>query len=169
MIHKLENIDNIADYFIWFANEHGDLITHLKLQHLCYFAEAFHLAAYDEPLTGEPFEAWAHGGISRKILNRFKKFKHMPINSECADFIEPSDPNALEQHYKEPALNESIKKHLHTIINRFWGKSAWELEYIIHSHMPWIKARGNLDILDLCVEVIDPKDMTEFYKKYRNI
>ena len=166
MEKKLESIDNVADYFIWFANEHGDLITHLKLQKLCFFAEAFYLASKEEPLTGEPFEAWAHGPVSRSVWNRFKDFRNMPLNVEKSDLSDSTDTNKLEYHYEEPFLLEKTKRHLKDIIDCFWGKSAWELEYITHTHLPWKKARGDLDTLAPCDRIIDPKDVTEFYKKY---
>ena len=162
----MEDVNRIADYFIWFADEHGDLITHLKLQKLCFFAEAFYLATKEKPLTGEPFEAWAHGPVSRTLWQRFKEYKNKPLNAEDDPIDDDIGAIELEYHYEEPELLESSKKYLQDVIACFWGKSAWELEYITHTHMPWKKARGNLDILEPCDRVIKEKDIIKFYKEY---
>ena len=49
----------IAD---WFAGaidrEAGDSITHLKLQKLVYYAQAWFLALNDKPLFEEEMQAW---------------------------------------------------------------------------------------------------------------
>ena len=170
----MENIDNIADYFIWFANEHGDLITHLKLQKLCYFAEAFYLAKNKKPLTGESFEAWAHGPVSRTLWKRLKKYKHHPVNDEVLpakeedycdiDNMEDDDCEDLICYY-QPDLDEPIKEHLQSIIDRFWGKSAWELECETHDHEPWQKARGFISLDTPCTEELQQEDMISFYAK----
>ena len=36
------SIGDIADHFIAYVNEAGELLTHLKLQKLAYYAEAWH-------------------------------------------------------------------------------------------------------------------------------
>jgi len=47
----------VANYFIWLANETGSFISNLKLQQLVYYAQAWSLALYDTPLFEEDFEA----------------------------------------------------------------------------------------------------------------
>jgi uncharacterized phage-associated protein len=49
--------DAVADYFLWSARECGDLLTNLRLQKLVYYAQAWFLALYDEPLFDGEFEA----------------------------------------------------------------------------------------------------------------
>ena len=87
----MEDIDNIADYFIWFSNEHGDLLTHLKLQKLCYFAEVFFIAHKNQPLTGEHFEAWIHEPVSKKLWDRLKKYGINPVNKEISPLYESGE------------------------------------------------------------------------------
>ena len=56
------NLNSVADYLLCFAQEHGDLITPLKLQKMVFYADAWYMALNDgEQLIDEHFEglgAW---------------------------------------------------------------------------------------------------------------
>lgn len=53
---------NIANWFInQFDRESGDNITHLKVQKLLYFSQAWYQVLKNEELFAEEIEAWAHG------------------------------------------------------------------------------------------------------------
>ncbi len=39
-------------------------MSHLKLQKLLFYAQALHLAYFDEPIIEDDFEAWVHGPVS---------------------------------------------------------------------------------------------------------
>jgi uncharacterized phage-associated protein len=61
---------------VWFLGaidrRAGDGITHLKLQKLVYYAQAWSLALLDRPLFDEEVEAWAHGPVVETVFQRFK-------------------------------------------------------------------------------------------------
>ena len=52
----MESIYSVANYFL-----SKEPMTHKKLQKMCYFAQAWHMANYDSPLVPNRFEAWVHG------------------------------------------------------------------------------------------------------------
>jgi uncharacterized phage-associated protein len=54
-------------------------IDHMKLEKLLYFAQAWHLAWYDEPLFREPVEAWKWGPMVEEVWQRYKVFGRDPI------------------------------------------------------------------------------------------
>ena len=61
----------------WFVNHadraSGEAITQLKLQKLVYYADAWFLANFDEPLIKEDFEAWAHGPVvPAEVVAKFR-------------------------------------------------------------------------------------------------
>ena len=62
---------------VWFLGaidrKAGDGITHLKLQKLVYYAQAWSLALLNRPLFDEEVEAWAHGPVVESIFQRFKQ------------------------------------------------------------------------------------------------
>jgi uncharacterized phage-associated protein len=45
------------------------------LQKILFFVHAWHLGKYDEPLIGQPFEAWQYGPVVRVVYDQLKKYK----------------------------------------------------------------------------------------------
>lgn len=144
------SIYDVADFFIWFGQKHGAPVTHLKLQKLSYYAEAYYWAVYGKSLTGEKFEAWTHGPVSRRLWNMYKDNKWEVIVEEC----------------KKPELAKEACNHLKEIANVFFGYNAFELEKMTHSDMPWIKARKGLSMEQRCENIISTIDMKNYYKQY---
>ena len=55
-------LNSVADYLLCFAQEHGDVMTPLKLQKMVFYADAWYMALNDgEELIADRFEAWVHG------------------------------------------------------------------------------------------------------------
>ncbi len=147
---KRDAIFDVADYFIWFGQKHGDPVTHLKLQKLCYYAEAYHWAIFNKALTGEKFEAWTHGPVSRNLWEKFKGNKWEPILQKCS----------------KPNLPKETCKYLKEISEVFFGYNAFQLEKMAHSDSPWKVARKGLSIEERCDKIISVKDMKSYYKQY---
>jgi uncharacterized phage-associated protein len=64
----------IANYFIQSVDtDSGDNITHLKLQKLMYFAQAWYLANINKVLFDEDMQAWAHGPVTPSIWHKYKE------------------------------------------------------------------------------------------------
>ncbi len=67
------SIHNVADYLISKADaEAGDNVTHLKVQKLAYYAQAWYLAIKDRRLFDNDFEAWVHGPVARELFDRLQ-------------------------------------------------------------------------------------------------
>ena len=148
-MEKAVTANSVADFFINFAHEHGDCITNKKLQKLVYYAQAWHLALYDEPLFDDRFEAWIFGPVQPKLYQRFKKYGSDPI---------------AEQPPK-PDLPSSVVKHLKDVIGVYWDFSAWKLERMVHEEDPWKNARNGLAPDVASKKVISQNDMKQFYKQ----
>lgn len=138
----------VADFLVHFSIEHGDPLTNLKLQKLLYYAQAWHLALYDEPLFEEKFEAWVHGPVVRTIYQAFKQYKYGPILDDPGDIHFP----------------EEVKQHLLDIMDVFGHYSAWQLERMTHLEKPWLAARKNLAPDESSEEIISEDVMKEFYR-----
>ena len=92
------DIHQIADYFISKANaDAGDPITHLKLQKVIYYAQAWYLALNDEDLVDDEFEAWVHGPVVRVLYDRFQGVNWQPITAESM----ATNPDELPGDIKE--------------------------------------------------------------------
>ena len=68
---------SIYDVADWFLSK--SIMTHKKLQKLCYYAQAWSLALNDYKLVNTDFQAWIHGPVSYPLYEKFKKFGYEPI------------------------------------------------------------------------------------------
>lgn len=142
--------NGVADYLLWFAREHGDLLTPLKLQKLMFYADAWYMVMHEgEELIGEPFEAWVHGPVHRSTYNRFSAHRWNPIPGEAG----------------KPELSPALEKFLSDVYTVFGGFSAYELEQLTHQETPWKAARGNFPSDASCTTAIDKALTRSFYNE----
>lgn len=149
----------IADWLIWFAHEHGDGITNLKLQKQLYYAQAWRLALADRPLFDAQFQAWIHGPVISWLYGNYKKFGSGPIPFPAQPGV--PEPDCLP----EPSLPGEVRAHMMDVMGAYGDLSAWQLERLTHSEAPWIEARGGLPPDAPCQNVISEARMQQFYKE----
>lgn len=145
-------VNQVADYLLSYSREFGDVLTNLKLQKLVYYAQAWFLALYDDPLFDAPFEAWPHGPVQPDLYHRFKEYRWKPILEEI----------------RPPKFPPEIEDHLNEIIDTYGDMTAHHLERLVHQEDPWIKARGGLPPDAHCSTVISHDDMKDFYRRKRD-
>ncbi len=148
-MEKLVTANTVADFFIWFAHQHGDCLTNKKLQKLVYYAQAWHLALHDQPLFNEPFEAWVFGPVQPTLYQRFKHYRWNPIDEQLL----------------KPDLPPKVEKHLKDVFEAYGRFSAWDLERMVHEEDPWKNARKGLAADVSCNRELSQKDMQDFYKQ----
>ncbi|MBE9098073.1 SocA family protein [filamentous cyanobacterium LEGE 07170] len=136
----------VADYFIWLANETGSFISNLKLQKLVYYAQAWYLAIYEKPLFNEDFEAWIHGPVIPDLYSKYKNFGWRPIQEDV-----------------EPDLPDDIESFLEEVADEYFACDAYELEKMTHLEDPWIEARKGLPMDKPSSNVIRKPWMKEYY------
>ena len=73
----------VADFFLANADP-DDTITHLKLQKMCAYAQAFSLALRGKTLFGDALEAWPHGPVVRRLYEEFRANGKSPITTETS-------------------------------------------------------------------------------------
>jgi uncharacterized phage-associated protein len=137
----------VAEYFIWLANETGSFISNLKLQKLVYYAQAWYLALHHEPLFNEDFQAWIHGPVIPELYNCYKKFGWRPIQVET-----------------NPNLPEHLSDFLSEVAEEYFACDAYELEQMTHLEAPWNRARGNLPSDEPSTHIIQKEWMQEYYR-----
>ena len=77
----------IANFFIHRADEKAFPVTSMTLLKVLYFAHAWHLAQFDQPLVAQPFEAWKRGPVNRVVYDQVKAAGSQPIRAylNCFD------------------------------------------------------------------------------------
>lgn len=142
------NSYKLADYLICEARERGENLTPLKLQKLMFYADAWHMALYDDPITDEQFQAWVHGPVALSQYYRFRDYKWRPITAEI----------------DRPDFDEGLRAHLNEIVDVFGSESAVALEIMTHQEAPWQEARGDIPTDEPCSNCISKDRTREFYR-----
>lgn len=137
----------LSDYLLCESRYRGEILTPLKLQKLCYYAQAWWLALRGEPLIDEDFQAWVHGPVLPSQYARFREYRWQPINEAVT----------------RPDLAEDIRDHLDEVIEVFGVESAVALERMTHEEAPWLEARGDTPAHMACNHVISKESMQRFY------
>lgn len=158
MLKMTTHID-LAHYFISLSNETGNLISNLKLQKLLFYAQAWHLAYFEDRLIDGNFQAWVHGPVLPESYREFKEFGWKPIQREGLgqEFIDHFCLNIIEPKQCE-ILND--------VVDEYFGLTAYELERLTHSEDPWIIAREDLSIDEPSESVISDASLIEYYQQF---
>lgn len=99
----MASVQDVATFFIDLAQKQneanrGDLMTHLRLQKLLYFAQGWHLARHGTPLFSDPIEAWQYGPVVPDVYQQYRKFGRQGIvlvNSTSDTVFTPSEYDLL--------------------------------------------------------------------------
>jgi uncharacterized phage-associated protein len=121
---KNYSVMEIARYFLAKTDaEVGDLISNLKLQKLCYYAQGIGLVARHQPVFNEEIQAWLHGPVVPDLYRQFRDFKSdaiPPVTDLDVDAYDPADRMILDDVYD------------------YYGQySAWRLRQMTHDEAPW--------------------------------
>ena len=143
------NPKEIADYLLCESRDRGEVLTHLKLQKLMYYAQAWSLAPTGKPLFAEDFQAWVHGPVLPSQYARFRDNGWRPIDLDVV----------------KPSLDAAVAKHLDEIVDVFGTETAVTLERMTHQEAPWLRAREGYAPHEKCIEVIEKDWMREYYSQ----
>ncbi len=140
---------DVANYFLYTANDTGSYISNLKLQKLLYFAQAWNLAIFKKPLFKEDFEAWVHGPVIPQVYREFKRFGYKPILIKA----------------KKPSLTKKEEEFLDEVTRVYMKYDAFALELMTHREDPWKQARKGCAIDDPCDNIIPKDSIKRYYEK----
>lgn len=139
---------NVAKFFLYKANQDGEIITNLKMQKLLYYAQAWYLVNFGKPLFDDEILAWSLGPVIRSVYDEYKEFRHTPIiyEDESGEILKKFD-------------NKEDINFLKEFYNKFIGFSAHDLVNMTHNEEPWKKAYKTFS------QIIEPETMRDFYTK----
>ena len=137
----------VFDVANWFLSKQS--MTHKKLQKLCYYAQAWHLALLNRRLFDDEFQAWVHGPVNRNLYDKYTEFGWTLI--------------PMTENNNNLFSNDSLEI-LENVYFTYGNQTAGELEYMTHQEKPWLEARGNLGEWDNSQTVINEKTMKNYYK-----
>jgi uncharacterized phage-associated protein len=141
---------DVANWFIAKSAESGDLITHLKVQKLLYYAEAWTQTLADTELFDEQLQAWAHGPVVPEIFHEFKSHGWQPLPV-------PSDE-------RFPEISKEATEILEQVFEVYGDIPAKTLENMTHEDEPWIRARGDKSQEERCDKIIPKEEVRQYFK-----
>lgn len=151
----LQKIDSIvlSDYIL----KHFGSMSHLKLQKLLFYCDAYHLAYFGEELVEDKFEAWVHGPVSREVYNSLKD--QSILYSDIS--YSPSSTNDVDEEFEK--LSSDQKAVLADVLIELSAWTGPQLEAATHKETPWKKAREGYGPADKCFSLISKELTKEFY------
>lgn len=119
---------SVAAYFIGAVNrDEGDVMTHLRLQKLLYYAQGFSLAILDRPLFEDEIQAWKHGPVVPSVYQAFQGIGYNPIEPSSTLSWDDLDDDEIE-----------LLGDVWAVYGRF---SATSLADMTHNEPPWKEAK----------------------------
>ena len=149
----IPTVFEVANYFLKMVDrESGSSITHLKLQKLVYYAQAWHLVFAGKTMFDSRIEAWVHGPVCPELYVKYKEssYENLP---EPRDPLYPFSPEQVE------TLDEVWQCY-----GDYDGKY---LEELTHQEVPWREARKGIPAGEHCTQEISLSTMKEFYTKLK--
>lgn len=149
IINKAENtIIEVADLFLTDRK-----MTLTKLNYLCYYAQAYHLAFFDRPLFDEDFIAWIKGPTSKTLYEKYKKkynwFRDIPVKEKIKNDFSQDSMWILE-----------------TIRDSYIDFTDYELEALATHEDPWNITREGLQRIESCNDPIKKEVIREYYLQF---
>ena len=117
----MANVFDVAKYIL---DSIGGEISTMKLQKLCYYAQAWTLVWDDKPLFEEDFEAWMNGPVCRELFN---------IHKGCFAVSSDIIPNKKLTN----TLTQNQISNIDRVVDFYGEKTGGWLSELTHKEDPW--------------------------------
>lgn len=151
----MATIFEVAKYYIAKSYDCHIHISHLKLQKLCYYAQAWRIALSNghDKFFNDKFEAWVHGPVNPSLFQKYRVFSWDLIPNEAVDLN---------------VFTKDERKVLEEVWKVYGSLEAKFLENLTHSEKPWIDARRGLSENEYSNNQIDEIHMRDYYRSLLN-
>jgi uncharacterized phage-associated protein len=139
---------NVFDAAKHILGQRGEM-TAMKLQKLCYYAQAWSLAWDDEPLFPEDFQAWANGPVCPELFRRHKGLYRVD--------------ESLLKDVPQMEFAAAQAETLVAVLDYYGGMEPHTLSEITHKERPWRETREGVPPGDSCERVIPKQLMQDYY------
>lgn len=134
-------------------------MSHLKLQKLLFYCDAYHLAYFDKELITDKFEAWVHGPVSRKVYDSLKD------KSMLYAELSYSNSTGKDVDKEFGKLTQDQQTLIVSILTDLSTWTMFELGASVRNEKPWKDARIGYGEADKCHVEISKETTRLFYKK----
>jgi len=145
VVKHMANVLDVAKYIL---QKQGNT-THMKLQKLVYYSQAWSLVWDDKPLFEQPIQAWANGPVTPRLYGVLRGSFAV---TEVA--VMPADANQLTVEETET---------VDAVLKEYGDKPTQWLSDLTHMEEPWQLARIGLGPGDNGSQEITHASMAEYY------
>lgn len=138
---------SVFDVATYILQKHGDMSS-MKLQKLCYYAQAWSLVWDDAPLFDEDFEAWANGPVCPELFHKTQ-----------GQFI----VHASDEQGDVSRLSDNQKDSINKVLDFYGDKDAQWLSQLTHLEEPWKSARRGVPMGMGSSNIISKDSMAMYY------
>ena len=134
-------------------------MSHLKLQKLVYYVDAWHLVFHDRAIVPEDFKAWVHGPVCLSLWHAAKDFS--TLNGDIT--VKAARKDAIIKDM-ERRLSKDQVALIRDVLKEYGNKPAHHLESLTHAELPWREARGDLLAHEPSTNKIKKSTMKSYYR-----
>ncbi|MGZ3400857.1 MAG: Panacea domain-containing protein [Caulobacteraceae bacterium] len=129
-----KDVREVGNAILDVASREGLALSNLPFNKVIYFAHAWWLAQYGEPLVDSPFEAWQHGPVHPQIYRQMKMYGDKPI----AGRLTRIDLATGRDVPVEVSLSDRELDHIEQMTRFYGSKPAYWLVQKTHEPgAPW--------------------------------
>jgi len=141
----MANVHDVAQYIL------KKLVrtTHMKLQKLVYYSQAWSLVWDERPLFENPIEAWANGPVAPALYAKLRGNFQV-----TAQDLQAGNADALTKEQEET---------VDAVLKAYEKKSSQWLSDLTHMERPWQESRKGLGPGDHGSQEISFASMAEYY------
>ena len=141
---QMANVFDTAKYIL----EQSGRMSTMKLQKLCYYAQAWALVWDDSPLFNEDFQAWANGPVCPELFHKTQGMYSVDVGDTTGG---------------ENDLTVEQKDTIDRVLSHYGDHNAQWLSQLTHMEDPWIQARKNVPLGVGCDNIISKESMAIYY------
>lgn len=138
------DVFHVAKYIL----DKSGKMTHMKLQKLVYYAQAWGLVWDEKPLFDDPIEAWINGPVVPSLFRLLRK---------CFNITSESIPVVITE------LNPEQKDTINAVLEFYGQKSSQYLSDLTHLEEPWKEARKGIPDSERGSQEITHASLIEYY------
>lgn len=160
-IPKTGKIDSIV--FANYILKHYGPMSHLKLQKLLFYCDAYCPGFFGEELLADKFEAWVHGPVCRKVFNEMKGASLLYSDMSYTPIA------GIDEDSNFSDLSIDVRELINDVLSNLSQWNGIELERATHRELPWIEARKGYGEADKCHVEISKETTRAFYRTQQGL
>ena len=132
----------VAKWILFEAKRQGIFMTHMKLQKLLYYAQAYIIGMTGKPLFENEIQAWKHGPVTPDVYHLYSKYGKSVIDN-----------------VEDVKIPDEYLPYIVMLIKEKGHYSASELREMTHQEDTWENAHSHFE-----GEVISHKAINDFFQ-----